>query len=66
MAAVRNIQDRPPPGGYKPISYKRHLPASNITGSMLFAGGAVVMAVGFYFVIEGRRQRKYVVFCPLL
>lgn len=40
--------------------YKRHLPKSNVTGAMVWAGSAAVMAVGFYFVIEGRKQRACV------
>lgn len=40
--------------------YKRHLPKSGVTGAMVWAGSAAVMAVGFYFVIEGRKQRACV------
>eukprot|EP00037_Helgoeca_nana_P032086 m.412123 g.412123 ORF g.412123 m.412123 type:complete len:150 (+) comp28792_c0_seq1:39-488(+) len=50
------IQDKLSPG--KPaIRYKRHLPRGAISGAMMWAGGAGVMAVGFYFVIDGRKQR---------
>lgn len=32
MAAPKVKQDMPPPGGYGPIDYKRHLPRRGLSG----------------------------------
>eukprot|EP00038_Savillea_parva_P008338 m.176301 g.176301 ORF g.176301 m.176301 type:complete len:148 (+) comp14144_c0_seq1:31-474(+) len=50
------VQDKLSPGKAA-IRYKRNLPAGALTGAMIWGGSAVVMAVGFYLVIEGRHQR---------
>lgn len=60
MASSLVKQDLPPKGGYPPIEYARNLPKRGPSGLVMFIGGAVVMAYGFYHVIMGNRRRWYV------
>jgi len=60
MASSLVKQELPPKGGYPPIEYTRNLPKRGPSGLVIFIGGAVVMAYGFYHVIMGNRRRWYV------
>lgn len=57
MASSLVKQELPPKGGYPAIEYSRNLPKRGPSGLMIFAGGAAVMAFGFYHVIKGNRRR---------
>ncbi|XP_050790062.1 NADH dehydrogenase [ubiquinone] 1 alpha subcomplex subunit 13 isoform X1 [Gopherus flavomarginatus] len=59
MAAVVKVkQDLPPPGGYGPIDYKRHLPRRGLSGYSLFAIGIGSLLVGYYNLIKWNRERR--------
>ncbi|XP_048354545.1 NADH dehydrogenase [ubiquinone] 1 alpha subcomplex subunit 13 [Sphaerodactylus townsendi] len=57
-AAGKVKQDMPPPGGYGPIDYKRHLPRRGLSGYSLFAIGIGTMMYGYYKMIRWNRERK--------
>ncbi|KAI1826367.1 NADH-ubiquinone oxidoreductase subunit [Xylaria intraflava] len=51
-------QDMPPVGGYRPVQYKRNLPASGFRpGTWLLAMG-VVMTFGFYKLGQGIKEQQ--------
>ncbi|XP_065434657.1 NADH dehydrogenase [ubiquinone] 1 alpha subcomplex subunit 13 [Chrysemys picta bellii] len=58
MAAVKVKQDMPPPGGYGPIDYKRHLPRRGPSGYSLFAIGIGSLLLGYYNLIKWNRERR--------
>ncbi|TFK06376.1 retinal-specific ATP-binding cassette transporter [Platysternon megacephalum] len=59
MAAVVKVkQDMPPPGGYGPIDYKRHLPRRGLSGYSLFAIGIGSMLMGYYKLVKWNRERR--------
>lgn len=51
-------QDMPPPGGYGPIDYKRHLPRRGLSGYSLFALGIGSLLLGYYTIIKWNRERR--------
>uniref|UniRef100_UPI0025424D60 NADH dehydrogenase [ubiquinone] 1 alpha subcomplex subunit 13 isoform X1 n=1 Tax=Euleptes europaea TaxID=460621 RepID=UPI0025424D60 len=58
-AAVGKVkQDMPPPGGYGPIDYKRHMPRRGLSGYSLFAIGIGTMIYGYYQMVKWNRERK--------
>lgn len=57
---VRVVQDGPPPGGYKPVSFARHMPAKNISSLAMFGMAFGVTAVGFMLAGRGNRLRRCV------
>ncbi|XP_077188148.1 NADH dehydrogenase [ubiquinone] 1 alpha subcomplex subunit 13 [Paroedura picta] len=58
-AAVGKVkQDMPPPGGYGPIDYKRHMPRRGLSGYSLFAIGIGSMIFGWYRIMKWNRERK--------
>jgi NADH dehydrogenase (ubiquinone) 1 alpha subcomplex subunit 13 len=58
-------QDMPPVGGYEAVQYKRNLPSRGLfRPGPLIAGGAVVMLFGWYKLITGIREQKYVHVTP--
>ncbi|XP_034611155.1 NADH dehydrogenase [ubiquinone] 1 alpha subcomplex subunit 13 [Trachemys scripta elegans] len=58
MAAVKVKQDMPPPGGYGPIDYKRHLPRRGLSGYSLFAIGIGSLLLGYYNLVKWNRERR--------
>uniref|UniRef100_A0A8C9G034 NADH dehydrogenase [ubiquinone] 1 alpha subcomplex subunit 13 n=1 Tax=Pavo cristatus TaxID=9049 RepID=A0A8C9G034_PAVCR len=58
MAAPKVKQDMPPPGGYGPIDYKRHLPRRGLSGYSLFALGIGSLLLGYYTIIKWNRERR--------
>ena len=58
MAAPKVKQDMPPPGGYGPIDYKRHLPRRGFSGYSLFALGVGSLLLGYYTIIKWNRERR--------
>lgn len=48
----------PPPGGYGPIDYKRHLPRRGLSGYSLFALGIGSLLLGYYTIIKWNRERR--------
>ncbi|XP_072213562.1 NADH dehydrogenase [ubiquinone] 1 alpha subcomplex subunit 13 [Excalfactoria chinensis] len=58
MAAQKVKQDMPPPGGYGPIDYKRHLPRRGLSGYSLFALGIGSLLLGYYTIIKWNRERR--------
>eukprot|EP00052_Salpingoeca_macrocollata_P030978 m.321725 g.321725 ORF g.321725 m.321725 type:complete len:128 (-) comp25783_c0_seq1:20-403(-) len=52
------LQDRPPPGGFKDIPFKRNLPYRGPSGVVLFAAGALAISFGFYKIIDGNQHRR--------
>uniref|UniRef100_A0A6J0VGU9 NADH dehydrogenase [ubiquinone] 1 alpha subcomplex subunit 13 n=1 Tax=Pogona vitticeps TaxID=103695 RepID=A0A6J0VGU9_9SAUR len=57
-AARKVKQDMPPPGGYGPFDYKRHLARKRFSGYSLFAMGIAVFAYGCYRFKTWNRERK--------
>ncbi|KAF7237102.1 NADH dehydrogenase [ubiquinone] 1 alpha subcomplex subunit 13 [Varanus komodoensis] len=57
-AAGKVKQDMPPPGGYGPIDYKRHLPRRGLSGYSLFAIGIGIMFYGYYSIAKWNRERR--------
>ncbi|CAM1503585.1 Fc.00g011760.m01.CDS01 [Cosmosporella sp. VM-42] len=55
-------QDMPPRGGYEPVQYKRNLPAKGFRPGVLLLGMGAVMGYGWYKLIHGMREAKYVAF----
>ncbi|OAA36438.1 NADH:ubiquinone oxidoreductase 14kD subunit [Metarhizium rileyi] len=53
-------QDMPPRGGYEPVQYKRNLPAKGFRPGILLLGVGAVMGFGWYKLIGGIREAKYV------
>jgi NADH dehydrogenase (ubiquinone) 1 alpha subcomplex subunit 13 len=51
-------QDMPPVGGYRPVEYKRNLPARGFRPSMYLVGVSLIMTYGFYKYGVGIRERK--------
>ncbi|XP_074834551.1 NADH dehydrogenase [ubiquinone] 1 alpha subcomplex subunit 13 [Carettochelys insculpta] len=51
-------QDMPPPSGYGPIDYKRHLPRRGLSGYSLFAIGIGSMVMGYYTLFKWNRERR--------
>ncbi|XP_053869610.1 NADH dehydrogenase [ubiquinone] 1 alpha subcomplex subunit 13 [Malaclemys terrapin pileata] len=58
MVAVKVKQDMPPPGGYGPIDYKRHLPRRGLSGYSLFAIGIGSLLLGYYNLVKWNRERR--------
>ncbi|CAM2109153.1 NADH dehydrogenase [ubiquinone] 1 alpha subcomplex subunit 13 isoform X4 [Caretta caretta] len=58
MAAAKVKQDMPPPGGYGPIDYKRHLPRRGLSGYSLFAIGIGSLLLGYYNLVKWNRERR--------
>ncbi|KAI1028801.1 hypothetical protein LB503_002211, partial [Fusarium chuoi] len=54
-------QDMPPRGGYEPVQYKRNLPAKGFRPGILLLGMGAVMGYGWYKLIGGMREAKYVI-----
>ncbi|KAJ7308243.1 hypothetical protein JRQ81_008768 [Phrynocephalus forsythii] len=57
-AARKVKQDMPPPGGYGPIDYKRHMPRRGLSGYSLFAIGFGIFTYGWYSLAKWNRERK--------
>ncbi|XP_063003213.1 NADH dehydrogenase [ubiquinone] 1 alpha subcomplex subunit 13 [Elgaria multicarinata webbii] len=57
-AAGKVKQDMPPPGGYGPIDYKRHLPRRGLSGYSLFAIGIGALVYGYYNLVTWNRERR--------
>jgi NADH dehydrogenase (ubiquinone) 1 alpha subcomplex subunit 13 len=53
-------QDMPPKGGYEPVQYKRNLPNRGFRPGVLLLGAGAVMGYGWYKLIHGMRELKYV------
>ncbi|KAJ3341533.1 hypothetical protein HDU93_004693 [Gonapodya sp. JEL0774] len=51
-------QDLPPPGGFAPVRFARHLPKKGPSGAFLFVTGALVSAWGFSKVGELNAERR--------
>ncbi|PAV21346.1 nadh dehydrogenase 1 alpha subcomplex subunit 13 [Pyrrhoderma noxium] len=51
-------QDMPPPGGFEPIKYKRHLPFRGPSSAVILAGIFGVSAYGFYRLGLGNLERR--------
>ncbi|PNY29007.1 Uncharacterized protein TCAP_01068, partial [Tolypocladium capitatum] len=58
-------QDMPPKGGYEPVQYKRNLPAKGFRPGILLLGMGAVMGYGWYKLVHGIREAKYVLRPPL-
>ena len=56
--AAQHVQDLPPAGGFKPITYAKNLPRRGPHGVVLFAVVIGVMAWGFSRVIAGNQRRR--------
>ncbi|KAI9140877.1 GRIM-19, partial [Paraphysoderma sedebokerense] len=52
------VQDLPPPGGFGSVRYKRNLPSRGPSGAVLFAGVIGIMTYGWYWTIEGIKERR--------
>ncbi|KAI9168290.1 hypothetical protein H9P43_007662 [Blastocladiella emersonii ATCC 22665] len=52
------VQDLPPQGGFNPVQYKRNLPARGPSGAVLFAGLIGLCSYGWYWTIQGIRERR--------
>lgn len=50
----------PPPGGFEPIKYKRHLPFRGPSSAVILAGIFGVSAYGFYRLGLGNLERRSV------
>ncbi|XP_053158897.1 NADH dehydrogenase [ubiquinone] 1 alpha subcomplex subunit 13 [Hemicordylus capensis] len=57
-AAGKVKQDMPPPGGYGPIDYKRHLPRRGLSGYSLFSLGIGIFCFGYYSMVKWNRERR--------
>ncbi|ORZ40038.1 GRIM-19 protein, partial [Catenaria anguillulae PL171] len=55
---VGYVQDMPPKGGFEPLRYKRNLPARGPSGAVLFASVIGICAYGWYWTIQGIRERR--------
>lgn len=53
-------QDLPPPEGFGPIQYRRHLPKRGPPGWALLGGLAGIVLTGMLLHSKGMRIRKYV------
>ncbi|KAG7284266.1 hypothetical protein NEMBOFW57_010630 [Staphylotrichum longicolle] len=54
-------QDMPPAGGYEAVQYKRNLPSRGLfRPGPLIAGGSLLMLFGWYKLVVGIREQKYV------
>ncbi|KAJ4286194.1 hypothetical protein N0V88_008096 [Collariella sp. IMI 366227] len=52
-------QDMPPVGGYEAVQFKRNLPFRGLfRPGTLIAGGAVLMAFGWYKLVTGIREQN--------
>ncbi|XP_066491624.1 NADH dehydrogenase [ubiquinone] 1 alpha subcomplex subunit 13 [Tiliqua scincoides] len=56
--AAKVKQDMPPPGGYGPIDYKRHLPRRGLSGYSMFAIGIGTLIFGYYSIVKWNRERR--------
>ncbi|KAL7753303.1 hypothetical protein RI367_001078 [Sorochytrium milnesiophthora] len=52
------VQDMPPKGGFGTVHYKRHLPVRGPGGAVMFAGMTAVVTYGWYWAIQGMRERR--------
>ncbi|KNE66686.1 hypothetical protein AMAG_11186 [Allomyces macrogynus ATCC 38327] len=52
------VQDMPPQGGFARVQYKRNIPARGPSGAALFAGLTALVAYGWYWNIQGIRERR--------
>ncbi|KAI5304992.1 hypothetical protein KEM56_005543 [Ascosphaera pollenicola] len=51
-------QDMPPAGGYRPIQYKRNLPARGFKPIWYFVGMHAIMVYGLYNLFKGNREKN--------
>uniref|UniRef100_A0A6U3BPD2 NADH dehydrogenase [ubiquinone] 1 alpha subcomplex subunit 13 n=1 Tax=Lotharella globosa TaxID=91324 RepID=A0A6U3BPD2_9EUKA len=51
-------QDGPPPGGFKPISWKRNIPPSRFNGVSLFMIAGGLMSYGLYRLVKGNQKES--------
>lgn len=65
-AGLNYKQDMPPRGGFSDINYKRNLPVRVKSGWTIIFGGLATMAVGFYLVVSGNKERRYIRFRRLV
>jgi NADH dehydrogenase (ubiquinone) 1 alpha subcomplex subunit 13 len=52
------VQDLPPSGGFSPVRYKRNVPLRGPSGAALFAGVIGLCTYGWYWNIQGMRERR--------
>jgi NADH dehydrogenase (ubiquinone) 1 alpha subcomplex subunit 13 len=53
-------QDMPPVGGYRPVQYKRNLPARGFRPLTYILGAGAVMTYSLYLYGKGIDEYKYV------
>ena len=55
---MSGLQDRPPPGGFPEVQYKRNIPTRGPSGAALFLGGLAITVFGFSRIIAGNQRRR--------
>lgn len=57
---AKPVQDRPPPGGYPEVPFRRNLPARGLSGAALLVVGATAILGGLYVVAQYNKERRCV------
>lgn len=63
-ARMAGLQDRPRPGGFQEIPFKRNVPVRGPSGAALVLGGIAVTVFGFSRIISGNQRRRCVAARP--
>ena len=56
--ADKVLQDRPRPGGFPEVPFKRNIPVRGPSGAALFLGSVAITVFGFGRIIAGNQRRR--------